>query len=117
MNFFFRSPVFPVVLDIGKGLAVAQTPADLKNYLIQYGSTVSDHGRLIDSRYEGFSVIPDRLFVSSLTMKKKYTKKEFLEFCGIEDASLNQTCLDRYSKEDVFMLAVRASKNYRNLKG
>ena len=110
MNFFFRSPVFPVVFDIGKGVSVAQKPADLKKYLIQYGSTVSDLGRLIDSRYEGFSVIPDRLFVSPLTMKKNYTKKELLEFCGIKDAPLNQTRLDRYSKEDVFMLAVKALK-------
>jgi hypothetical protein len=107
INFLFRSPVFPVILDIGMGAACAETPSDLERYLIQYGSHDNEHREIIDFHYEGFSVIPDKLFVSPLTMKKKYTKKELLKFCGITDPALNQRRLDIYSKEEIFMFIVK----------
>jgi hypothetical protein len=52
-------------------------------------------------------VIPDKLLVSLLTMKKKYSKKELLQFCGIADPALNQKRLDTCSKESIFILAVK----------
>ena len=108
LNFFFRSPVFPVIFDIGMGAVCAETPAELKSYLIKYGSRNNTHGELIDSHYEGFMIIPDKLFVSPLTMKKRYSKKELLQFCGISDPTLNQKSLDTYSKESIFIIAIKA---------
>ena len=110
LNFFFRSPVFPVIFDIGMGAAHAKTPSELESYLIKYGSRNNTHGELIDFHYEGFTIIPDKLFVSPLTMKKRYSKKELLQFCGIADPSLNQKRLDTCSKESIFILAVKALK-------
>jgi hypothetical protein len=43
-------------------------------------------------------------------MKKKYSKKELLQFCGIADPSLNQKRFDTCSKESIFILAVEALK-------
>ena len=108
LNFFFRSPVFPVIFDIGLGAACAENPSELESYLIKYGSRNNTHGELIDMHYEGFMVIPDKLLVSPLTMKKKYSKKELLQFCGIADPALNQKRLDTCSKESIFILAVKA---------
>lgn len=108
LNFFFRSPVFPVIFDIGMGAACAETPSDLESYLIKHSSRSNTDGVLIDFHYEGFMVIPDKLLVSPLTMKKKYTKKEVLQFCGVADPSLNQKRLDAYSKESIFILAIKA---------
>jgi hypothetical protein len=59
LNFFFRSPVFPVIFDIGMGAACAETPSHLESYLIKYGSGNNTHGALIDFYYEGFTIIPD----------------------------------------------------------
>lgn len=108
INFFFRSPVFPVIFDIGMGAACAETPSDLESYLIKYGSRTNTDGELIDYHYEGFMLIPDKLLVSPLTMKKKYTKKDLLQFLRIVVPSLNQQRLDAYSKESVFILAIKA---------
>jgi hypothetical protein len=41
-------------------------------------------------------------------MKKRYSKKELLQFCGIADPSLNQKRLDTCSKESIFILSVKA---------
>ena len=93
------------------GAAHAKTPSELESYLIKDGSRNNTHGELIDFHYEGFTIIPDKLFVSPLTMKKRYSKKELLQFCGIadpSDPSLNQKRLDTCSKESIFILAVKA---------
>ena len=90
------------------GAVCAETPSDLESYLIEYGSGNNTHGELIDFHYEGFTIIPDKLFVSPLTMKKKYSKKELLQFCGIADPALNQKRLDTCSKESIFILAIKA---------
>jgi hypothetical protein len=108
LNFFFRSPVFPVIFDIGTGAAYAETPSDLESYLREHGPRNNTDGKLIDFHYEGFMIIPDKFFVSPLTMKKKYSKKEVLQFCGVADPSLNQKRLDAYSKESVFIFAIKA---------
>ncbi len=110
INFFFRSPVFPVILDIGMGATCSETPSDLESYLVEHGSADTTHRTLIDSSYEGFSIIPAKLYVSPLTLKKKYTKKELLQFCGINDPALSQKRLDAYSKEDIFRLIVKVSQ-------
>ena len=108
LDFIFRSPVFPVIFDIGMGAACAETPSDLESYLTKHASRCNTHGALIDLRYEGFMVIPDKLLVSPMTMKKRYTKKEVLQFCGIADPTMNQKSLDAYSKESVFIFAVKS---------
>jgi hypothetical protein len=108
INFFFRSPVFPVILDIGKGATCSESPSDLESCLIQYGSSDTSHRTLIDFNYEGFSIIPAKLYVSPLTMKKNYSKKELLQFCGINDPAINQKRLDAYSKEHIFMLILKS---------
>ena len=114
INFFFRSPVFPIILDIGKGAACAQTPADLEDYLIQHGSSDTTHRVIIDFKYEGFSVVPAQILVTPLALKKNYSKRELLEFCGVSDPTLNQSRLDRYSKADIFMLIVKLSEQNSN---
>jgi hypothetical protein len=48
-------------------------------------------------------------------MKKRYSKKELLQFCGIADPSLNQKRLDICSKESIFILAIKALQ--KNEKG
>jgi hypothetical protein len=108
LNFFFRSPVFPVIFDIGMGAACAETPSNLESYFTKHCSRSDTYGVLIDLHYEGFTIIPDKFFVSPLTMKKRYTKKELLKFCGIADSSMNQKKLDIYSKESVFIFAFKS---------
>jgi hypothetical protein len=110
MDFFFRAPVFPVVTNIGKGAVCFQTPSSLQNYLEQHGADDHTPHPLIDFSYEGFTLIPARFFVSPLTMKKKYTKKELLTFCGVRIETLNQKGLDGYSKGDIFNLISMVSQ-------
>ena len=110
INFIFRSPVFPIIFDSGKGHVCVKSPLDLERYLIQNCSSDTTHRQIIDSRYEGFSVNPAKLYVSPLTLKKNYSKKELLDLCGVSGSILNRNQLDRHSKEDIFRLIMNLSE-------
>jgi hypothetical protein len=120
IGFFFRAPVFPILLRIRRKTWLAENVDDVAK--IAAGHTFKDDEicPVIDYRWEGWSFEPRLKVLSPLAIKKRYTKKEFLEFCGVPDEQINNTSLDRYSRRYIFDNAVEYTKNEyaaRNLPG
>ena len=57
---------------------------------------------LIDCRWEGWVLYPKEALISPMTLKKRYSKREFLLFCGISEEQLTITNLNRYSRDQIF---------------
>ena len=102
MRYLFRSPIFPVVLKVGPGAVCSATAKDLESYLKRNAAKLPDECALIDYRWEGWALYPKDSIVSPMTLKKRYTKREFLLFCGISEEQLAITNVNKYSREDIF---------------
>lgn len=74
LNFVFRRPRLPVIIDTGSGLLGIKSWAVCKKHLA--ASTFADKAALdvIDATAEGFSYYPKLLAFSPLTLKKRWTK-------------------------------------------
>jgi hypothetical protein len=77
MKFFFRKPVFPVLVDTGTALVVLRRPGegDRLARLVDPGAERVD---VIDSRVEGFAYHPRHDMISPLTLKKDWKKAEII---------------------------------------
>jgi hypothetical protein len=74
MDFFWRKPVFPVLVDTGTELIVLRTAAEGDRLL--RGPATAGAGKMdvIDAKVEGFCYVPEHHTISPLTMKKAWTK-------------------------------------------
>jgi hypothetical protein len=102
MRYLFRSPVYPVLFKIGPGAVCARTPKELDAYLKRNAAIMPEECPLIDFRWEGWALYPKDAIVSPMLLKKRYTKREFLLFCGVSEEQLSITNLNKYSREDIF---------------
>ena len=77
MKFFFRKPVFPILVDTGTELVVLRkaSEGDRLTKLVQPGAKALD---VIDSRVEGFAYHPHHDTISPLTLKKDWKKAEII---------------------------------------
>lgn len=77
MEFFFRKPVFPILVDTGTELIVLRGAGegDRLPRLVEPGGEPLD---VIDSRVEGFAYYPKHDMISPLTMKKDWRKAEVI---------------------------------------
>jgi hypothetical protein len=76
MDFFWRKPVFPVLVDTGTELIVLRTAAEGDRLLprLENAGTLD----VIDAKVEGFAYVPEHHTISPLTMKKAWTKAEII---------------------------------------
>ncbi len=102
MRYLFRSPIYPVILKVGPGAVCSATPKDLEFYLKRNATKLPDECALIDYQWEGWTLYPKESIVSPMTLKKRYTKREFLLFCGISGEQLAITNVNKYSREEIF---------------
>lgn len=77
MKFFFRKPVFPILVDTGTELVVLRRAGegDRLTRLVDAGAAPLV---VIDSRVEGFAYHPEHDIVSPLTLKKDWRKAEII---------------------------------------
>lgn len=77
MKFFFRKPVFPILVDTGTELIVLRkgSEGDRLTRRVEPGAGPLD---VIDSRVEGFAYHPEHDIISPLTLKKDWRKAEII---------------------------------------
>jgi hypothetical protein len=78
MNFFWRKPAFPVLVDTGTELIVLRTAAEGDRLLSGLPKDGTPNLDVIDAKVEGFCYVPQHHTISPLTMKKSWTKAEII---------------------------------------
>lgn len=78
IRYFFRSPVFPVICDVGEMLVGAHSPGQLEAQLASLDLPAESQLPLVDARAEGWVFVTTHQVVSPLTLKKRWTKKEVI---------------------------------------
>lgn len=79
MNFFFRKPRFPLIIDTGYGLLGAKSWALCEKRLAKITFPDMAPRDVIDSAAEAFSLHPEHLVFSPLTFKKRWTKAAIID--------------------------------------
>ncbi|MDM5181671.1 hypothetical protein PO883_31320 [Massilia sp. DJPM01] len=74
MNFLFRKPRFPIVIDTGSGLIGAKSWAACEKQLATITFADMAPRDVIDASVEAFSLFPEHMVFSPLTFKKRWTK-------------------------------------------
>ena len=77
INYFFRMPRFPLLLDTGSELLALHSAAECEARLPPLALT-GDPRPVIDARAEGFAFYPDFETITPLTVKKDWTKAEIV---------------------------------------
>jgi hypothetical protein len=79
MNFLFRKPRFPIIIDTGNGLLGAKSWAVCERRLATITFPDMAPRDVIDSSAEAFSLYPEHMAFSPLTFKKRWTKVAIIE--------------------------------------
>lgn len=74
MNFLFRKPRFPIIIDTGSELIGVKSWAVCEKRLATITFPDLAPRDVIDSSAEGFSFYPEHMVFSPLTFKKRWTK-------------------------------------------
>jgi len=116
IKYFFRSPVFPVICDVGKALVGADSPEQLEAHLASLDLPAESQLPLVDANAEGWVFDTTHQVVSPLTFKKRWTKKEVIAMFNAStatrklgrqysDRSLSAKRFDRIMGEIVALIA------------
>jgi hypothetical protein len=79
LNFLFRKPRLPIIIDTGAGLLVAKSWAVCEKRLATITFPSMAPRDVIDSTAEGFALYPEQMAFSPLTLKKRWTKAAIIE--------------------------------------
>lgn len=79
MNFLFRLPKFPVIVDTGDQLIVARTKAQLGSKLSKIERLDSRTADIIDAKAEGYSLYVEKMFVAPNIAARKWTKAKMID--------------------------------------
>ncbi|WP_426175972.1 hypothetical protein [Massilia sp. TWR1-2-2] len=79
LNFLFRKPRFPIIIDTGDGLLGAKSWAVCEKRLATITFPDLTPRDVIDSTAEGFTLHPEHMAFSPLTSKKRWTKAAIIE--------------------------------------
>lgn len=74
MNFLFRKPRFPIIVDTGTGLIGAKSWVAFERQMATVTFADTAPRDVIDSSVEGFVLLPEHMVFSPLTFKKRWTK-------------------------------------------
>jgi len=78
IKYFFRSPVFPVICNVGEVLVGAESPDQLDAHLSSLDLPADSQLPMVDADAEGWVFDTTHYIVSPLTFKKRWTKKEVI---------------------------------------
>ena len=114
INFLFRKPRFPLIIDTGYGLLGANSWAACEKRLATITFPDMAPRDIIDATGEGFSLYPEHIAFSPLTSKKRWTKAAIIELYNSQKApgrpeypttSLGNKSLEKVVKDIVDLLA------------
>lgn len=78
MDFLFRKPRFPIIVVTDDGLIGAHAVSECAKKLTKVTFAGDAPKPVIDSNAEGFALHPERMIISPLTMKKRWSKAEII---------------------------------------
>lgn len=79
IRFWPRKPRFPVIIDTGVELVGAKTGVECSKLIARVGvSEKNVSTSVIDASAEGFGFYPQLMMISTLTIKKRWTKSEII---------------------------------------
>jgi hypothetical protein len=121
LNYLFRIPKYPVICDIDGYVVAAKSEKSFVKYLSEASLDPEKTYNLIDSTAEGWVFVPKHMFVSPLTFKKHWTKKEIIsifndrknsssEEVQYSGKSLSSKRFDRIFEEIVDLLLTSTAK-------
>lgn len=117
MNFLFRKPRFPIIIDTGNGLLGAKSWAVCERRLATITFPNMAPRDVIDSTAEGFALFPEHMAFSPLTGKKRWTKVAIIDLYNnsrepgrpeYPTTSLGNKSLERVVKDIVELLVAPA---------
>lgn len=117
MNFLFRKPRFPLIIDTGNGLLGAKSWALCDKRLAKMTFPDMAPRDVIDSTAEAFSLYPEHLVFSPLTFKKRWTKAAIIDLYNSQKGperpeypttSLGNKSLEKVVKDIVELLVAPA---------
>ncbi len=79
LQYFFRSPEFPVLIINENELFVATSNKILAIILDKHDFSRQEYYNLIDSHNEGWAFFQKEYVISPLVIKKQWTKKELIQ--------------------------------------
>jgi hypothetical protein len=79
LNFLFRKPRLPIIIDTGVGLVGAKSWGACRALLAQLPSSDLTPRDVIDATAEAFSFYPQHMAFSPLTVRKRWTKMTIIE--------------------------------------
>lgn len=86
MKFFFRKPVFPILVDTGRELIVLRKTGEGDCLARRVGPDAAALDA-IDSRVVGFAYHPSHDIISPLTLKKSWKKAEIIALYNARKAA------------------------------
>lgn len=116
MNYLFRSPKFPVLLDLGDRLICANNRAQFEKKVAQLNLAGEEARRMIDSTAEGFALYPKSQVVAPSIGVRRWTKQQIIDLYNLRRApsapemtttSLGNKSLQRIVSEAVSLLSRR----------
>jgi hypothetical protein len=116
MNYLFRLPKFPVLVDLGDQLICANNRAQFEKKIAQFNLGGEDARRIIDSTAEGFALYPKSQVVAPSIGVRRWTKQQIIDLYNqrrgpgtpeMVSTSLANRSLQRIVSEAVALLSRR----------
>jgi len=79
MNFLFRKPRFPIIINTGNGLLAAKSWAMCEKRLATVTFADMSPRDVVDITAEAFALYPEHMVFSPLTFKKRWTKGAIID--------------------------------------
>lgn len=105
MDFIFRLPRFPVILDTGEALIHANSKSQLVSKVAKI--KFADNGKkdIIDAQADCFSLYPEKMFVAPAITNRRWTKLQVIELYNTKKTAgaseLRTTSLGNRSLESI----------------
>jgi len=116
MNYLFRMPKFPVLLDAGELLVPAKSKAQLEARLSQLALSGEERRDIIDSKAEGFALYPESKVIAPHIGIRRWNKVQIIDLYNrrrktgqpeLGKTSLGNRSLEQVVKEVVQLLSQR----------
>ena len=114
MDFLFRLPRFPVILDTGEALIHANSKSQLVSKVGRIKFADNEKKDIIDAKADGFSLYPEKMFVAPALTNRRWTKLQIIELYNakkmaaapeLRTTSLGSRSLERIVAEVVDLLS------------
>ena len=116
MQYLFRLPKFPVILDAGDLLIHAKTRVQLELKISKLAFEGNSRRDIIDSKAEAFSLYPEKMFVSPSITARRWTKVRIIDLYNakrrhgapeLRSTSLGSRSLEQIVGEAIDLLSRR----------